>query len=210
MSNSSPIKIVLGFANVCSCALQELVSSTDSRFQGWGQFPRHYSPIQYTRRGQHLPGRIPCLWRSPSGPARGYSPHAPGSSEERLGSVAAGNRFSIDTKVLSITPGSHAKGKIEENVSTSLELLKISAINIEYLHVPDRATPFAETLEAMDRTYKAGKFKHFGLSNFTTAEVDDIVAICTHKGWCKPAMYQGQYAAIVRSGETQLFSTLRK
>jgi aflatoxin B1 aldehyde reductase len=142
--------------------------------------------------------------------ARGYSPHAPCSSEEPLGSVAAGNRFLIDTKVLPFTPGSHAKGKIEENVSTSLELLKIPAINTEYLHVPNRATPFAETLEAMDQAYKVRKFKHFPLSNFTAAEVDEIVAICTDKGWCTPTMYQGQYNAIVRSGKTQLFSTLRK
>jgi len=142
--------------------------------------------------------------------ARGYPPHAPGSSEERLGLVAAGDRFLIDTKVLSFTPGSHAKGKIQESVSTSLDLLKIPAINIEYLHVPDRATPFAETLEAMDQAYRAGKFRLLGLSNFTADEVNEIMAICTEKRWCKPSVYQGQYNAIVRSGEAQLFPTLRK
>jgi aflatoxin B1 aldehyde reductase len=142
--------------------------------------------------------------------ARGYPPHAPGSSEQRLGLVAAGDRFLIDTEVLSFTPGSHAKGKIQESVSTSLGLLKIPAINIEYLHVPDRATPFAETLKATDEAYRAGKFKQLGLSNFTADEVDDIIAICDDKGWCKPSVYQGQYNAIVRSGEAQLFPTLRK
>jgi aflatoxin B1 aldehyde reductase len=92
----------------------------------------------------------------------------------------------------------------------SLELLNIPAINVEYLYVPDRATPFASTLEAMDHAYRAGKFRHTGLSNFTAGEVDEMVAICTAKGFCKPSVYQGQYNAIVRSGEAQLFPTLRK
>jgi aflatoxin B1 aldehyde reductase len=41
--------------------------------------------------------------------ARGHPPHAPGSSEERLGLVATGGRFLIDTKVLSFTTSNHAK-----------------------------------------------------------------------------------------------------
>lgn len=142
--------------------------------------------------------------------ARLYSPHAPGSSEHRLGIAEAGKTFAIDTKVFSLAPGSHTKEKIEENLKESLSELKIPQINIEYLHSPDRTTPFEETLEAVDKAYKQGKFKQFGLSNYTAEEVEKILQICEEKGWVKPTVYQGQYNPIVRSGEKELLPLLRK
>jgi aflatoxin B1 aldehyde reductase len=142
--------------------------------------------------------------------ARNYSPHAPGSSEPRLGAVAAGKRFIIDTKVKSGQPGDHSREKIENEINTSLAALKVPQINIEYLHVPDRTTPFEETVEAIDKAYREGKFKHFGLSNFTAAEVGQIVEISERRGFIKPSVYQGQYNPIVRGGEKDLFPILRK
>ena len=142
--------------------------------------------------------------------ARNYSPHAPGSCEARLGTIQVGNRFSVDTKVVSFTPGSHTRAKILESVDTSLNLLKMSTVNVEYLHVPDRTTPFEETVKAMDEAYKAGKFQHFGLSNFTAEEVEKVLKICEEKGFVKPSVYQGQYNPVVRSGEKELFPLLRK
>lgn len=142
--------------------------------------------------------------------ARSYSPHARGSSEPRLGAVEAGKKFIIDTKVLSQTPGSHTRERIETGINESLEALKIKQINIEYLHQPDRQTPFEETVEAMDKAYREGKFKSFGLSNYAAAEVEQIVEICERRGFVKPSVYQGQYNPIVRGGENELFPILRK
>ena len=59
-----------------------------------------------------------------------------------------------------------------------------------YLHAPDRATPFAETLEAVDKLHKAGKFVRLGLSNFTAAEVAEVVMICKYNGWVQPTIYR--------------------
>jgi aflatoxin B1 aldehyde reductase len=157
-----------------------------------------YLDAFYTRGGRQLDT------------ARLYSPHAPGSSEPRLGLVDAGNKFIIDTKVFSREPGSHAKGKVEENINTSLKELKIPQINVEYLHAPDRATPFEVPLQALNEAYKEGKFKQFGLSNYTAEEVEKIVQICEERGYVKPTVYQGQYNPIVRSGEKELFPVLRK
>ncbi|XXG99421.1 hypothetical protein Hte_005760 [Hypoxylon texense] len=142
--------------------------------------------------------------------ARMYSPHAPGSSEPRLGAVAAGDRFAIDTKVVSRNPGDHSKAKVLEEIDISLEALKVKQINIEYLHVPDRATKFEEACEAMDQAYKEGKFKHWGLSNYTAQEVQQFLDICEEHGYVKPSVYQGQYNAIVRGTEKELFPVLRK
>ncbi|RFU35710.1 hypothetical protein B7463_g537, partial [Scytalidium lignicola] len=192
MSIKSPLNIVLGAANVGDSSIDKIV-----RYDTPEQVNAFLNAF-YSRGGRQLDT------------ARVYSPHASGSSEPRLGAVEAGKRFIIDTKVLSRDPGSHVKDKIEENVNTSLAELKIPQINIEYLHQPDRATPFEETLEAMDKAYKEGKFKQFGLSNYTAEEVTRIVEICEEKGFVKPSVYQGQYNPIVRGGEEELFPVLRK
>jgi aflatoxin B1 aldehyde reductase len=142
--------------------------------------------------------------------ARNYSPHAPGSSEPRLGAVGAGEKFIVGTKVASREPGDHKKEKIAQSVDNSIAALKINQVDIEYLHIPDRTVPFEETCEAMDQAYREGKFKRFGLSNYSPAEVEQIVDICTKRGFVKPSVYQGQYNAIVRGGEKELIPILRK
>ncbi|KAI0827811.1 hypothetical protein F5Y06DRAFT_302420 [Hypoxylon sp. FL0890] len=156
--------------------------------------------------------------------ARTYSPMAPGSSEQRLADVAAGDRFLIDTKVASSEPGAHTKEevltssepgahtkeKVLKNIDLSLDALKVKQINIEYLHRPDRTTPFEQACEAMDQAYKEGKFKQWGISNYKAEEVQRFIDICEERGFVKPTVYQGQYNAIVRGGEKELFPVLRK
>lgn len=44
-------------------------------------------------------------------------------------------------------------------------------MNVLYLHIPDRSVPFEETLGALDKAHKAGKFKELGLSNYEPDEV---------------------------------------
>jgi len=142
--------------------------------------------------------------------ARVYSTGAPGTSEPRLGAVGAGEKFIIDTKVLSREPGSHKRENIAQEIEISLEALQIAQINILYLHQPDRATPFEETCEAIDAAYKAGKFKKFGLSNFTADEVKQVLEICERRSFVKPSVYEGQYNPVVRGGEKELFPLLRR
>ncbi|KAL7930249.1 NADP-dependent oxidoreductase domain-containing protein [Trichoderma chlorosporum] len=142
--------------------------------------------------------------------ARSYSTGASGTSEPRLGAVQAGKRFIIDSKVLSRELGSHTKEKIATEVELSLKALQIDQINIYYLHQPDRATPFEETCEAMDKAYTEGKFRKFGLSNYSADEVEQILEICERRGFVKPSVYEGQYNPIVRGGEKELFPLLRR
>ncbi|KAI9831863.1 MAG: hypothetical protein M1826_002895 [Phylliscum demangeonii] len=115
--------------------------------------------------------------------ARSYSPAAPGSSEAILGQTDVGHWATIDTKVMSRAPHSHRRATLLQSVRDSLEALHVA---------------------------KAGHFTHFGLSNYTAQEVDEIVALCQKHGWVKPSVYQGQYSAVVRGGERDLFPVLRK
>lgn len=133
-----------------------------------------------------------------------------GDSESRLGAIGASENFIIDTKVMSMQPGIHSKDNILKEIDASLEALKVKQLNLEYLHVPDRDTPFEEPCEAMDIAHKAGKIKSWGLSNYTAEEVQQICDICEKNGWVKPSVYQGQYNPAVRGGEKTLFPVLRK
>jgi aflatoxin B1 aldehyde reductase len=142
--------------------------------------------------------------------AQGYSPHDPGTSEPLLGAVDGGKRFNTSTKIYPYGDHSHSGPKIEQNISESLGALNVAQVDIEYLHVPDRTTPFEETCESMDKAYREGKFRRFGLSNHTAEEVEKIVQICEARELVKPSVYQGQYNAIVRGGELEVFTVLRK
>lgn len=142
--------------------------------------------------------------------ARVYSPGAPGTSEPRLGAVHAGDRFVIDTKVWSNEPGTHSAARIAASVQEQLEALQVPKVHIEYLHMPDRSVPFVETLGALDREYRAGKFEKLGISNYSPEEVREIVAICDKHGFVRPSVYQGNYNAITRGFESALFPILRE
>lgn len=78
------------------------------------------------------------------------------------------------------------------------------------MHRADRGTPFAHTLEAMDKLHKAGKFVRMGLSNFTAFEVAEVVMTCKYNGWVRPTIYQGMYNCITRNIEAELFPACRR
>ena len=66
------------------------------------------------------------------------------------------------------------------------------------------------TLKAVDELYKEGKFKRFGISNYFSWEVSELVTIAKANGWIQPTVYQGLYNCIHRIVEAELFPCLRK
>ncbi|EPE06526.1 aflatoxin b1 aldehyde reductase member 2 [Ophiostoma piceae UAMH 11346] len=118
--------------------------------------------------------------------------------------------LSIATKVYPTVPGNHKPEKLTELFETSLSELGTDSVDIFYLHAADRSVPFAETLEAVDKLYKAGKFKRLGLSNFTAFEVAEVVMTCKYNGWVRPSIYQGMYNVILRSIEAELIPVCRR
>ncbi|KAL8912992.1 MAG: hypothetical protein Q9171_002123 [Xanthocarpia ochracea] len=142
--------------------------------------------------------------------ARDYSPDDQGASESRLGRANAASRFTIHTKVHSADPGDHQPAKLEFSISQSLQDLKTPSVETVFLHFPDRQTPFEDTAKAMNAALQQGKFKNFGLSNYSAAEVQMFLTICEERGYAKPSVYEGHYNAIARGCEKELFSLLRK
>jgi aflatoxin B1 aldehyde reductase len=113
----------------------------------------------------------------------------PGTSETRLGRNKAADRFIIHTKVSSGSPGSHEPSKLEQSIEQSLHDLQTDSVETMYLHLPDRHTPFEAVAQAMNDAIKQGKFKNFGLSNYTAAEVKSFIDICEQNGYVKPSVY---------------------
>ncbi|PWN45902.1 Aldo/keto reductase [Ceraceosorus guamensis] len=124
--------------------------------------------------------------------------------------------FDISTKVMIQGEGSHKREAILASAKASLEALQLSAdqrpapIDIYYLHMPDRSTPFEETCAAVDELYQQGWFKRFGLSNYSAEEVEKIHKICTEKGYVRPSAHTCNYNPLVRTAEFELFPLLRR
>ncbi|PGH21420.1 hypothetical protein AJ80_03211 [Polytolypa hystricis UAMH7299] len=134
-----------------------------------------------------------------------------GDSEEMLGEAKAASRFDIDTKDPGGFSGDSATAqKVVERGNESFTKLKADSVNIFYIHAPDPKTPLEDTLAGINELHKAGKFRHFGLSNFSPDEVEQAVAIAKKNGFVLPSVYQGNYSAVARRQETELFPTLRR
>ncbi|KAF9239049.1 hypothetical protein DTO006G1_4744 [Penicillium roqueforti] len=132
-------------------------------------------------------------------------------SEELLGQTGAASRFIVDTKHAGgFVPGTSSKELVIERANESLRKLNTNSVNIFYLHAPDRKVPLEETLAAINELYQAHKFHYFGLSNFRADEVEEVIRICKEKGYVLPSVYQGNYNAISRLIETELFPVLRR
>ncbi|EHK98310.1 putative Aflatoxin B1 aldehyde reductase member 2 [Glarea lozoyensis 74030] len=56
------------------------------------------------------------------------------------------------------------------------------------LTLADRSVPFQETLAAVDKLHKQGKFVQLGLSNFTAFEVAEVVMHCKYNNWVREAI----------------------
>jgi len=140
--------------------------------------------------------------------ARGYTS---GTSEELLGSVEWKKRGLIAaTKIYPSDSIKHTAKDIRATLDKSLAALQTDKVDIYYLHAPDRSTPLEVSLKAIDDLHQEGKFDRFGISNYPSWEVGEIVALCRINNWVQPTVYQGLYNAIHRSVEPELFPALRK
>lgn len=54
-----------------------------------------------------------------------------------------------------------------------LALLGVDAVDLLLLHWPSKTVPLAETIGALNAVREAGKTRHIGVSNFTTAMIDE-------------------------------------
>ncbi len=85
----------------------------------------------------------------------------------------------------------------------SLRRLQSDWIDIYYLHIEDRETPLEETVAVLGDLIRQGKIRYFGVSNFRSWRIAEIVRICDSLGVPHPVVSQPYYNAMNRMPEVE-------
>ena len=80
----------------------------------------------------------------------------------------------------------------------SLQRLGIDTIDLYYQHKDDEAVPLEDSLGAMHRLVEAGKVRAIGLSQFTSARVDEAMEVARRSGFTSPSALQIWYNLVER------------
>jgi aryl-alcohol dehydrogenase-like predicted oxidoreductase len=137
-----------------------------------------------------------------------------GASEELLGAALRGRRddvivatkFGMDLQGLN-GPDNSRRGSAEyirTAVDASLRRLGTDRIDLYQLHTPDRETPIAETLGALNELVEAGKVLAIGCSNFRAWEIVDADWVARIAEGARFVTAQNEYSLYNRAAEDEL------
>lgn len=101
--------------------------------------------------------------------------YAGGGAEEVVAEAIAGRREEtfLVSKVL---PTNASRAGVTRACENSLKRLATDRIDLYLLHWPG-SVPLAETVEAFEALKTAGKIRHWGVSNFDTDEMQELVGL---------------------------------
>ncbi|HEX8704234.1 MAG TPA: aldo/keto reductase [Myxococcaceae bacterium] len=139
-----------------------------------------------------------------------------GESERILGQALRGRRDQVGlaTKAglarVNGRPEGLGAARVERALEESLGRLGTDYVDLFYLHQPDPATPLEETLEAVDRLLRAGKARHWGVSNFGAWQILELNHLCDARGMQRPAVSQVLYNLLVRQVELEYLPFTRR
>jgi len=94
--------------------------------------------------------------------------------------------------------GGLSKAAIFQAIENTLRRLKTDYVDLYYLHQPDYAVPFDESLAAMDRLVKSGKVRFIGASNFASWQVCRMLWLAENSGWQPVTVMQPMYNLLAR------------
>jgi aryl-alcohol dehydrogenase-like predicted oxidoreductase len=135
-----------------------------------------------------------------------------GESEKFLGEFLGAERdnFVVATKYTQgATPGGvsvtgNSRKNMIRSVEQSLTRLGIEAIDLYWVHHPDRITPTEEILRGLDDLVSAGKILHAGLSNFPAWRVSWAAAVADARAWAPIVGIQVEYSLVERTADREL------
>ncbi|TGT63158.1 MULTISPECIES: aldo/keto reductase [unclassified Mesorhizobium] len=101
--------------------------------------------------------------------------YASGGAEEVVAEAIAGRRDEtfLVSKVL---PSNASRAGAKRACEASLKRLSTDRIDLYLLHWPG-SVPLSETVEAFEALKAEGKIRHWGVSNFDTDEMEDLVSL---------------------------------
>lgn len=101
--------------------------------------------------------------------------YASGGAEEVVADAIAGRRDEVFL-VSKVLPSNASRIGVPAACDRSLRHLRTDRIDLYLLHWPG-SVPLAETVEAFDALKKAGKIRHWAVSNFDTHEMEELVSL---------------------------------
>jgi diketogulonate reductase-like aldo/keto reductase len=101
--------------------------------------------------------------------------YASGGAEEVVGEAIEGRRDSVFI-VSKVMPGNASRRGTVSACEKSLKRLKTDRIDLYLLHWPG-AVPIAETVEGFTQLKRAGKIRHWGVSNLDVDEMEELVSV---------------------------------
>jgi diketogulonate reductase-like aldo/keto reductase len=101
--------------------------------------------------------------------------YASGGAEEVVAEAIAGRR--AETFLVSkVLPSNASRAGVQRACENSLKRLRTDRIDLYLLHWPG-SVPLTETVAAFEALKKAGKIRHWGVSNFDTDEMRDLALL---------------------------------
>lgn len=101
--------------------------------------------------------------------------YAGGGAEEVVAEAIAGRREEVFL-VSKVLPTNASRAGVKRACENSLKRLGTDRIDLYLLHWPG-SVPLAETVEAFEALKTAGKIRHWGVSNFDTEEMQELVGL---------------------------------
>jgi aryl-alcohol dehydrogenase-like predicted oxidoreductase len=99
--------------------------------------------------------------------------------------------------------GSHRKNLLQA-VESSLHRLRTDYIDLLWVHVHDRNTPYEETLRGLDDLVRSGKVLYIGVSDTPAWVVSASNVLAELRGWSQYVGLQIEYSLLQRTPERDL------
>ena len=137
--------------------------------------------------------------------------YAQGRSEEELGRLIPRSRDDVLIATKFGHPASVANGlapcapdQVLGAVEASLGRLSRDRIDVLLIHFPDPHTPFSQTLLALAGLLQQGKIRSYGVSNFSSSQLRELLQTADLLGMARPVLVQGEYSLLCRGVESEL------
>jgi aryl-alcohol dehydrogenase-like predicted oxidoreductase len=139
-----------------------------------------------------------------------------GESERIVGRAIKGrrDRVRVATKVgfgrVAGRQEGLSRGRILAAIDDSLRRLETDYVDLYYLHVPDHQTPIEESLAAMHELLRAGKARAWGVSNYASWQILEMIHLADAAGMPRPADAQQLYCLLHRQLDVEFFAFAKK
>ncbi|KAJ3785737.1 Aldo/keto reductase [Lentinula aff. detonsa] len=105
-----------------------------------------------------------------------------------------------------VNQGGLSRAAIFNQAQASLERLQIDYVDILMIHMTDLATPFEETMCALNDLVRSGKARYLGASNVRAWHLIEMNNIAERNGWTKFSCIQVEHSLLYRAEELELIA----